>query len=114
MRDIKDAPVFQLTFDILKDFHVIRLKFPKTEKYSLGGKIEETLLSTLILILEAGYAKRQFKTTSIERAMLKTDLTKVLIRLAWEIDALKEKQYLALQERLQRISQMLGGWKRSL
>ncbi len=114
MYSINEAPVFQLAFDLLKDFHLIRAKFPKAEKYTLGSKIEETVLNMLVSIIEAGNAKREFKIAPIKQAILKNNLLKVLFRLAFEIKIITEKQYLDFEERLQKIGQMLGGWQRSL
>lgn len=114
MYAIHDAPVFQLVFDILKDYHILHGKFTKTEKYTLGAKIEDALLSMLLHIIEAGHAKKEWKLSPLENALSKTELTKILMRLAFELKLLHEKQYLDLQERLQRTAQMLGGWRRSI
>lgn len=114
MHNITEAPVFQLTFDLLKDYHIIRNKFHKMEKYTLGEKTENSLLAILIAITEAGRQKREWKISHIEQAIIKLSLAQVLFRLSYEIKIISEKQYLNIQERLFRIGQMLGGWKRSL
>lgn len=114
MQNINDAPLFQATFNLVRDCHLLREKFPKTEKYTLGEKIEESLLAALIAIVEAGHAKKEWKIPRIEAALIKIELAKILFRLALELKILSEKQYLDAEERLQQIGQMLGGWKRSL
>lgn len=48
------------------------------------------------------------------RANSQLDLLKLLIRLARDIKAIKQSQYLLLEERLQEVGKMLGGWLRSL
>ncbi len=113
MYDIHDAPVFQLTFDLLKDYHLLRLKFPKTEKYTLGERIEDQLLAALIQITEAGRAKKEYKITPIDQAIAKTETAVILFRLANEMKLVMGKQYVDIQERLHRAGQMLGGWRRS-
>src|SRR3989338_7502303 len=85
MYDIHDAPVFQLTFDLLKDYHILRLKFPKTEKYALGERIEDQLLAALIQITEAGRAKKDYKIPPIEQAIAKIETVVILFRLAHEM-----------------------------
>ncbi|MBM2821187.1 MAG: hypothetical protein HW405_947 [Candidatus Berkelbacteria bacterium] len=114
MYDIHDAPVFKITFNVLRDTHLLRGKFPKSEKYALGGRIEDALLAVLTAIIEAGRAKREFKIAPIEYALLKIEIATILIRLAREISILQEKEYLDLIERLDRAGKMLGGWRRSL
>ena len=44
----------------------------------------------------------------------KLDLLKLLVRLAYEIRVIDEKAYLILEERLQEVGRMLGGWIRSI
>lgn len=111
MYDIYETPVFITVFDLLTEYHLLRHKFPKTEKYTLGEKIEENLLTVLISIVEAGHAKKQYKIAPIEHALTKTECVKILIRLAAAINLITEKQYLSFQERIHRIGQMLGGWR---
>ncbi|HBD05431.1 TPA: hypothetical protein DCZ32_03150 [Candidatus Uhrbacteria bacterium] len=114
MYDIHDAPVFQATFDLLKEFHIIRNKFPKTEKYSLGEKIEESLLAIIIAIIEAGRSKKEMKLPPIERALSQKDKAQVLFRLAFEIRVVSDKQYETSIEQLQKIGRMLGAWRNSI
>ena len=111
MYDIYDDNVFITVFDLLKDYHVLRLKFHKTEKYTLGEKIEENMLDLLMNIVEAGHAKKQYKIPFIEHALTKIECIKILVRLAAVLHLLSEKQYLSFQERIHRTGQMLGGWR---
>lgn len=110
---IHEAPVFQKTFDLLCTFHKMRRAFPKQEKYTLGETIETTLLELLAAIVEAGYAKKPMKLAPIQTAMAKANFGKILYRLAHAMDILPEKQYLAAEEQLQSIGEMLGGWQRA-
>ncbi|MBI4276746.1 four helix bundle protein [Candidatus Uhrbacteria bacterium] len=114
MYSINETPVFQKVFDLLKEYHTLRSKFPKTEKYTLGERIEETILTALIGIIEAGHVKKEWKLQPIEQSLRKTELAKILFRLAFETRCITERQYLTTGEQLQRIGQMLGGWRRSL
>ena len=88
--------------------------FPKAEKYTLGQKIENVILEILEFLLSAAYAPKQEKTLLLKEADAKLNLLKTLIRLASEIKALDNKKYLALQEKLQEIGRMVGGWIRSI
>ncbi|MEK7508826.1 MAG: four helix bundle protein [Patescibacteria group bacterium] len=106
MYTINDAPIFQLIFGLLKDYHTLRGKFLKTEKYTLGEKTEDALLAVLIAVVEAGHAKKEWKISHIETALAKTELAKILFRLTLELKSMNEKQYLNVQSRLQRTAQM--------
>jgi len=45
---------------------------------------------------------------------LKTDTLKILIRLAKEVKALDNKKYIQLEQELQELGKMIGGWMRSI
>lgn len=57
---------------------------------------------------------RERKLPSIEQAIVSVDLLKILLRLAKDVGALDTKKYMQLQELLQEIGRMLGGWKKTL
>ncbi|MDO8599156.1 MAG: four helix bundle protein [bacterium] len=114
MLSIHDAPVFQKTYDLLKEIHVARRTFAKSEKYSLGETIERGALDTLLAIIDAGQEKREWKIAAIDRALHELERTKVLIRLTWDLEQITERRMLAWQETTQTIGRMLGGWRRSI
>ena len=88
--------------------------FPKTEKYSLGQKLESLTLLILENSIEAVYLPKQEKIPFLREIDRKARLLKILIRLAHEVRAIDNKKYIALEERLQEIGKMLGGWIKSL
>jgi hypothetical protein len=109
---LSEVPLTQKLYDLYKVFHILVLKFPKTERYSLGQTIDNRLLELIELISLAGVAEPQTKGALLKKAAAKLDLIKLLIRLSHETNSLSEKHYLQLQEQLQEIGKMLGGWIR--
>ena len=99
-------------FEFYKLFHDYLKLFPKSEKYSLGQKIENLVLEILEFSLKAAYSYKEEKLIFLKKADAKVNLLKILIRLANEIKALDSKKYLILQEKLQEIGKMIGGWIR--
>lgn len=107
-------PLVHKIFEFYKLFHEFIKLFPKTEKYSLGQKIENLILEILELTLKTIYSTKQEKSLSLKKIDVKLNLLKMLIRLANEIRILDNKKYLFLQEKLQEIGRMVGGWIRYL
>jgi len=99
---------------LYKLFHQGLKSFPKTEKYSLGARIEQYILDTLELIIRTAYAPKADRLKYLEDLDAKIQLLKTLIRLAHEIRSLDDNKYLALQEHLQAMGKMAGGWLRSI
>jgi len=114
MSSIHEAPVFKVIYDLLKDLYLARRTFEKTEKYSLGERLEVTLLDLLLHIIDAGHAKRNWKVASINKALHALEKTKVLVRLCYELKQINERRYLVWQESLSKAGRMLGGWKKSI
>ena len=90
------------------------LLFPKPQRYTIGQKLDSLALEIFELVIRAGYLPKNLKSPFIERAIALLALLKILARLSYETKALDLKKYLRLQESLQEIGRMLGGWKKSL
>ena len=108
-----NAPLVHKVFEFYKLFHECLKLFPKQEKYTLGQKIENTILNVLELILSASFTNI-YKKEILRKANAKTDLLKYLIRLAQETESVKMKNYLLLEEMIMNIGRMIGGWLRSI
>lgn len=89
-------------------------KMEKKDKYTLGEKIETTTLDLFELLIEASYGLKDEKISPLNKATVKLDLLKILICLAENTKSIPTKKYLFLEEKLQEIGRMLGGWIKSV
>jgi hypothetical protein len=87
------------------------LSFPKTKRYTLGQKLDNTTLEIFELLFSVPTSPN--KTLTLQQISTKLDLLKILLRLSKDSLALTDKKYLELQLILQEIGKMLGGWIRS-
>ena len=108
-----DAPIVQRGYDFYRELYLVVEKMPKRDKYTLGEKLGKTTLDLMELLIAASYADKDKKLSPLHHANTKLDLLKILVRLAEGIKAVPSKKYLLLQEKLQEIGRMLGGWIRS-
>lgn len=109
-----NIPVVQRVYDFYKHFHPLVLKFPKTERYSLGQIIQNEALLLLKLSVKAGTASGTTKYEQVRQASVQLDCLKLLVRLAYETKSLSQKDYINLEEQLQEAGKMFGGWTRHL
>src|SRR3989344_9538050 len=109
-----DIPIFAKLYDFYKNLSQVISNFPKTKRYSLGQRVDQITLDVIELTITAGYLPREQKLPSLQKAIVKIELLKVLIRLAKDTKALDNKKYLTLEQNLQEIGRMIGGWKRSI
>lgn len=109
-----NIPIFTKLYDFYKNLSQILSLFPKAKRYTLGQKIDNLTLEILEFSIAAGISLPEKKLSYLEKAIISLDLLKILLRLAKDIQCLDNKKYLQLQESLQEIGRMLGGWKKSV
>lgn len=88
--------------------------FPKSLRYTLGGKIENIFLSALESLFTAKYQQKNEKLPTILYAMRKIDLLKFFLYMSWDLKALDNKKYATISEKVEEIGRMVGGWKKGL
>jgi four helix bundle protein len=108
-----ETPIVIKTYDLYKSIHIVIRLFSREEKYTLGEKIKEAIMDMLQLFIEAEYSPRSSKIVILEKASVKLDFLKLLVRMSYDLKLINEKKYLDLESQLQEIGKMLGGWIRS-
>jgi hypothetical protein len=112
MKDF-DIPIFKETYDLYRTFYSFRLSIPKQDRYTLWQKCETLLLDVLEGIMVAGQTNRLAKLPVLEAASTKLNLLRVFVRLLSDVKAIDNKQYVALEMKVDEIGRMLGGWIKS-
>lgn len=105
--------MFTETYAALKTLHILRKKFTKSERYSLGEKLEHALLNILLEIIAAGNLRHEWKIAAIDRALVHLEQAKILLRLADDCRQLEAGTYIEHSEMYQKIGRMLGGWRKA-
>jgi hypothetical protein len=103
--------VLQKTTDAYKLWHNALPHIPRLTRYSLGEKINLLFIELSELIFTAGFAAREQKSAFVQRAILKLDLLKYFMQIAWELRAMDNKKFAELSAPLVEVGRMLGGWQ---
>lgn len=110
-----DIPIVHTLYDTYVVWSQILLKFPKTQRYTLGETCSKRLLEAIELILAASAMTNMIeKSMKLREASAKIDVLKLLVRLSKDGKALSNGQYLDIESRLHETGKMLGGWIKSL
>jgi hypothetical protein len=98
----------------LKDTYILWQRYfvhlPKTSKYSLGEKIDRTLLDAIEMAITAAFLQKNEKIPYVRLAIRKVDTVKILLLIAWETRAIDDKKYADISVQLDESGKMLGGW----
>ena len=110
-----DIPIVHTLYDAYALWHQIVLKFPKSERYTVGETCSKHLLSALELLLAAAMLTNPAeKAARLRGASAKIDLLKLLVRLAKDCKCLSNTQYLSMESKLREAGKMLGGWLKAI
>lgn len=86
----------------------------KIHRQTLGEKIDRLFLETLEWAFRASYLSGPQKAATVDGSVVRLDLVKFFLLIAWEIGMLTDKQYAQLSAPLVEASKMLVGWKEYL
>ena len=108
-----DIPIFKKTYNLYKTFYGYRDTVSKQDRYTLWQRCENLILDILENILDASHLLKADKLPILEKTSLKLNLLRVFLRLCKEVKAIDNKKYVLLQEAIDEIGRMLGGWIKS-
>lgn len=113
-RSVLDIPIFHKVYELYKLLHRFHQRIPKSERYTLWQRCENTTLALLEAVIETGHRHGEERMQSLYLISNRLDLLKVLIRLAKETRTIDNEQYLEVQSIIQEIGKMAGGWIKSV
>jgi len=112
MVESKQSPIFSKSYDFLLWLLNHTEKFPKSERFRLARRLEESIFLFYDMLLQAT------RTRSPRRLLLDADLEldrlRLYVRVSHARALLHGSQYQYASEQLTEIGRLLGGWLKSL
>ena len=109
-----DIPVLNKSYELYKLFHEYRKNIPKQDRFTIYERSEHVLLGVIELLLEASYGNKERKIIILEKASVKLNVLRFLIRLMKETRTFDLKKYTNLESLIDEIGRMIGGWMRAI
>lgn len=109
-----NIPIFKKSYKLYKAFYTLRNSVSKQDRYTLWQRCENLILNILENILWASYLPKKEKLPFLEKTSLKLNLLRIFIRLCKELKVIDNKKYILLEEMVDEIGRMLGGWIKSI
>ena len=85
-------------------------KFPRSQKFVLGDRIENLMLDILDLLIDAAYSRK--KNELLRTANLKLEKLRYLVRLSKDLKLINRKGYEFSARAMNGIGISIGGWLR--
>jgi len=83
---------------------------PKFERYTLGEKMENTILEAMEMTIVASYASKLEKERLLSQTNSKIELLKILYRLALNCQMIHGPKYLEMERHIQDAGRQAMGW----
>jgi hypothetical protein len=109
-----DALMVSLRWEQICDELLTRTEaFPKTARYSLAQRIDQTAIGVLEVLVEARYTTGARRRDALHEGNLLLNRLRVLIRLSHRRHYLNDKAYEHVSLMIDEAGRLLGGWIRS-
>lgn len=86
-------------------------KFPRSQKFLLGDRIQSTALDVVERLIEATYTRS--RRPALQAANMGIEKLRVLVRLATEMRYLDERRYEHAARNLDEVGRLVGGWMKA-
>ena len=107
----KTGPAVEAHFQFLMWLVPAVEKFPRTQKFLLGDRIQTTALDVLECLIEATYTRD--RKGQLARANLGIEKLRFFFRLAVELHYLDRRRYQHAARVLDEIGRLIGGWAKA-
>ncbi|MFA5751416.1 MAG: four helix bundle protein [Candidatus Paceibacterota bacterium] len=105
-----EIPVVIKLFIVYGITHKLIFKFPKHEKYTLGEKVENSILEAMEFCVLANQVSKYEKEKILQKVNSKVELLKILFRISLNCEIIQSREYLEIENKLQEIGKMTQGW----
>jgi hypothetical protein len=85
-------------------------KFPRTQKFLLGDRIQSSALDVLERLIEATYDRD--RAAALRAANLGVEKLRHLMRLAFDLKHLDERRYKCAARDLDAVGRLIGAWRK--
>ncbi len=86
-------------------------KFPRQRRFTLGERLETSLLGMLELLVKAAYTRRRLPI--LQEANLQLEVLRHLWRMAFELKVLAMRQYEHGARLMNALGAQIGGWAKA-
>ena len=105
------GPALEAHFQFMKWLVPTVEKFPRSQKFLLGDRIQTTALDVLDALIEATYTRD--RRPHLTRANLGLEKLRFHVRLAADLQCLDRRRYEYAARELNEIGRLVGGWVKS-
>jgi len=104
----ENYPIIVKTYNLTKWYIEKLSRLPRNHRFTLGDKIQQSLLDLLMFVSDAIYSKN--KKPILQEANKELEKLRILSRLMKDLKLLPHESYRFVSLSIDEIGKMLGGW----
>ena len=104
----KEMQAVTKMYDVIKWLIPQIAKLPRSHKFTLGDRITNLALDTLMLLVEAQYTRQKLEL--LRQANRKLEQLRHLLWLCKDLEILSMKQYEYISREVNEARKLIGGW----
>lgn len=105
---MEQSPIFIKTYDLLHWLIPRTLEFPKSQRFVMALRVQQTTLNFYELLVQAG--KGVDRLEALRRADVALEQLRLYLRLCKDLELLSLRQYEHSVRLTDEIGRLLGGW----
>lgn len=109
-----DIPIIHKTYELYRALHELERTISKMDRFTLWQRCENTNLKILEGLIRVGYLPQESRVQQLIQVSADLDMLRVFLRLSLDVKAITQKKSLTIQEQLDEVGRMLGGWIKSI
>ncbi len=106
--EMKELPIIQKTYDLIKWYIPILNRLPKDHRFALGERIVNHLYDLLEELIQLRYASE--KLTRLQSLNIQLNILRYQTRLLYDFQLISAQRYKYVNEQFKDIGMDLGGW----
>jgi hypothetical protein len=109
---MRESPIFVRTYDLLQWLLQVTGNFPRSQRFVMARRIQDTAFDFQEALLEAGMGSEEVRTQHLARADIALAKLRFYLRLSTDLTWLTAGQHEHASRMVDEIGRLLGGWQR--
>ncbi len=110
----KEYPIFPKTYDLVVWLMERTMHFPKSQRFVLAKRIQDTVLDFQERLIEARKTPLPRRSSVLQQADVELEKLRLYLRLALEMKLLSLGQYEHVSHMVVEVDKLLGAWQRGI
>lgn len=112
--ELLKIPIFKKVVELYKILNETRRVVPRQDRFTIWQKCENDTLEIIKQILSLASLSNKEKEVELKKTSCQLNILRILFRICKETKTIDNKKYIIIEQIVDEIGRMLGGWIKSV